>query len=80
MPRTAALLASLAVVGATMSAALPAAAQSSNLNSINDSLVRQGESRNMQQQHTSDMNMQRMDTQRSQQAAPPPPPSVVPRR
>lgn len=53
---------------------LPASAQqpTSNLNGINESLARQGEIRNMQQNQTSETNMIRMNQQRSQQYAPAP--------
>lgn len=44
---------------------------SSNLNSINESLARQAEIRNLQQQQTSDSNLIRMNQQRIQQSAPP---------
>ena len=58
-----ALIAALAVASA---ATVPAFAQSSNLNSINNSLAEQGEMRSLQQQETTNFNQSLMQSERNQ--------------
>jgi F0F1-type ATP synthase membrane subunit c/vacuolar-type H+-ATPase subunit K len=58
-----ALIAALAVASA---ATVPALAQSSNLNSINNSLAEQGEMRALQQQQTTNFDQSLMQSERNQ--------------
>jgi hypothetical protein len=63
-----ALIAALAVASA---ATVPAFAQSSNLNSINNSLAEQGEMRALQQQQTTNFDQSLMQSERNQMSEQP---------
>ena len=66
--RLGALIAALAVASA---ATVPAVAQSSNLDSINNSLAEQGEMRSLQQQQTTNFDQSLMQSERNQMSQQP---------